>query len=83
MEIIGNIALFIILEDDADEFPIEADLGRIVFIRAAFDADAVVAEGLAQVALNFFDFALLHGCSPCSFERTGITEPCRWFKAFR
>ena len=83
MEIIGNIALFIILEDDADEFPIKADFGRIVFIRASFDADAVVAEGLAQVALNFFDFALLHGCSPCSIERTGIAEPCRWFKAFR
>src|SRR5262249_49182567 len=61
---VGDVAIFLIAEDDADEFAGNVDLDGVGLIGAFLDRDRVEAEEIAEVFFQAPDFAAGHGQNP-------------------
>src|SRR5690606_16338946 len=63
-EIVGQLAVVVVLEDDAEELLTEIDLARIVLARACLDLKLRVLERALEVGVEFPDFVGFQTCSP-------------------
>jgi hypothetical protein len=64
LELIGDLALIVIAEDDADELLIDKDLGGIVLARALAHLDVRQAEYLLEIMFELKDFVPSHRSHP-------------------
>jgi hypothetical protein len=61
LEVIGRLAVFRVLEDDADELVAHHHFDGVLLVRPGFNADGVEAEEGTQVFFDTQDFGLVHG----------------------
>jgi hypothetical protein len=64
LELIGDLALIVVAEDDADELLIDEDLGGIVLPRPLAHLDVGQPEDLLEIMFELKDFVPSHRSHP-------------------